>query len=1160
MPKTMNRGNDSFLRALLTVVLVMLLCGVGWSDGSQPLLFVGDADYPPFSYSHNGVAEGFYIDLTQALSRQLKRPINIRIMDWQKAQQMVREGQVDALLGISASEDRAALYEFCDTAVMVEFTLFFREGTVGIVDLDDLEGKVVGVTAGGYPRRALEQYRKIKLRPVESYLEGINLLKKGAIDAFAGDKWVTSYHIQKNAIAGITLESAPFALRQNTFAVKKGNIVLQQEINRGLTELQSQGEIKRIKDKWMRQKVIYTTEESYRSWLFKIAAIPIVLILILLIIWIILLKLQINRRKSTEAALLQSEMRYRSMIQSMTEGFALHKMIYDENGKPADYVFLEVNPAFETLTGLKMENILGKTAKTVIPELEPYWIETYDQITRTGQSRHLEHFASALGKYYEVFAYKTTPDHFATFIIDITDREKAKAALQISEFRYRELFNHTSKCVVVYKPLDDGKDFIVVDLNTMAQETESSSREDVENRSIFSAFPNLRQMGVTEVMQRVFSTGVAETFPIAIRQKDRIVTWCEYYIYKLPSGEIITLYEYITDRKKMEEELRQSEEKYRNIVNNIVEGIFQCTPDGVYVNANQAQADLLGYTSPEELIGSVTDIATQIYVDPFQRDRYINLLKKDGRIKNFEFQAYRKDGSKLWISSNARTVTDTTGRILYFEGTNIDITTRKEAEEALRLSEEKFFKAFQNAPILFSIIDLKTGVFVDVNKELLQVSGYNRDDMIGHEAVKTGWNTPEHRKIFMGELKSKGRISNLEMAFRCRDGRVITGLVSGDLIQIADRNLLLTATIDITERKTAERRQEMITRILELLSSQKDVRSLIKNIITLIKDYTDFEAIGIRLKEGDDYPYFETVGFDDDFVEKERYLCSRDDSGQIIYDVNGNPYLECMCGNIIEGRTNPSLPFFTEGGSFWTNSTTKLLASTSDQDRQARTRNRCNGEDYESVALIPLKADKDLIGLLQLNDRRAGLFTLEMIHHLEGIGVSIGGSIQRIHAEEALQEAENRLQLTFDNASIGVCFVDLDGRVLKVNQEMSKILGYDREELESMTVNDIAHPDDREISASFIRKTLAGDHIDNVFYKRYIHKKGHFVYGRITSSLIKDKDHHPLYFISHVQDITNQRKMEERLQRAEKNGGSRIAGRRCGPRFEQRHRHLYRLF
>jgi transcriptional regulator with GAF, ATPase, and Fis domain len=113
-----------------------------------------------------------------------------------------------------------------------------------------------------------------------------------------------------------------------------------------------------------------------------------------------------------------------------------------------------------------------------------------------------------------------------------------------------------------------------------------------------------------------------------------------------------------------------------------------------------------------------------------------------------------------------------------------------------------------------------------------------------------------------------------------------------------------------------------------------------------------------------------------------------------------------MCGNVICGRFDPSKRFFTAKGSFWTNSTTELLASTTEEDRQARTRNRCNGEGYESVALLALRVGNDRLGLLQLNDKRKNMFTLEKIQMWERIADHLALALSKTIAEESLRKCE----------------------------------------------------------------------------------------------------------------------------------------------------------
>jgi PAS domain S-box-containing protein len=147
-----------------------------------------------------------------------------------------------------------------------------------------------------------------------------------------------------------------------------------------------------------------------------------------------------------------------------------------------------------------------------------------------------------------------------------------------------------------------------------------------------------------------------------------------YIIYKLRKSSAI---------------IQQAEEKYRSIFENSVEGIFQTTPDGRYLSANPSLVGLYGYESIEELCASITDIEYQLYVLPDHRSKFIRLIEEKGCVSDFESQVYCKDGSVIWVSETARAVRDRNGNLLYYEGTVANITARKQAEEALRIEQEK---------------------------------------------------------------------------------------------------------------------------------------------------------------------------------------------------------------------------------------------------------------------------------------------------------------------------------------------------------------------------------------------------------------------------------------------------------------------------------------
>jgi len=138
----------------------------------------------------------------------------------------------------------------------------------------------------------------------------------------------------------------------------------------------------------------------------------------------------ITERMQAEEALRQSEERYRTLFEAMTEGFALHEIICDERGQPCDYRFLEINSAFERLTGLKRATLLGRRVREALPGTEAHWIENYGKVALTGEPVHFENFSAALDRWYEVFAYRPAAGRFAVLFTDITARKRTGEALR----------------------------------------------------------------------------------------------------------------------------------------------------------------------------------------------------------------------------------------------------------------------------------------------------------------------------------------------------------------------------------------------------------------------------------------------------------------------------------------------------------------------------------------------------------------------------------------------------------------------------------------------------------------------------------------------------------------------------------------------------------
>lgn len=169
-------------------------------------------------------------------------------------------------------------------------------------------------------------------------------------------------------------------------------------------------------------------------------------------------------------------------------------------------------------------------------------------------------------------------------------------------------------------------------------------------------------------------------------------------------------------------ERKRAEEQYRSIFENAVEGLFQTRPEGGFVNANPAAARILGYDSPEDLISQVDDVGRQVYVSLESRQLFISLMREHKPVPTFETQLYRKDGTKIWASLHARPVYNADGELTLVEGILEDITARKEAEDAIRRSEEKYRLLVDNAPLGILSVDGE-GNIVEVNQKLREILG-----------------------------------------------------------------------------------------------------------------------------------------------------------------------------------------------------------------------------------------------------------------------------------------------------------------------------------------------------------------------------------------------------------------------------------------------------
>ena len=315
------------------------------------------------------------------------------------------------------------------------------------------------------------------------------------------------------------------------------------------------------------------------------------------------------------------------------------------------------------------------------------------------------------------------------FLTDITERRRTKDALRENETRFRELFTRTRSGVVIYRAVDEGTDFVIADINPAAEIIESVTREDVVGRRVSEVFPGVGDFQLPDVLERVWRTGQPEHHPVSMYKDGRIGGWRETIVYSLPSGEIVAVYDDVTERKKPDEVLEKSEEKYRTHIDNSPGGIFVLDAAGTFLDVNLFACSMLGYSREELLSRSIRDLVpagTTAGAPDFGKVRETGSLMTEAVLVT-------KNGHPLSVILNAVLLPDER-HLVYCT----DITERKRVEEALREGEAQLHAILQGSLIPQFVIDRDHRV-ISWNRALAEFTGIDARDVMG---------TNEHWRAF----------------------------------------------------------------------------------------------------------------------------------------------------------------------------------------------------------------------------------------------------------------------------------------------------------------------------------------------------------------------------------------------------------------------------
>jgi PAS domain S-box-containing protein len=495
-----------------------------------------------------------------------------------------------------------------------------------------------------------------------------------------------------------------------------------------------------------------------------------------------------KERKKAEEALREAESLYRLHFENVSD------VVFSIDH---ELKIINISPSVERVLGYKPGKLIGRPFQE-LNVVAPEYLEQaasdivrvlggerissveYQFIARDGTKKWIELSGAPLIKDSQVVAVVSVAR-------DITERKQGEEKLRVSENRFRELFDNMSSAVAVYEAVDGGRDFVFKDFNKAGERIENIRRDEAIGRHVTEVFPGVSDFGLLNVFRRVWKTGTPEHFPVKLYLDNRTRGWRENFAYKLPSGEVVSIYDDVTERKEAEEALREA----YDIINKSSSVAFTWkNQEGwpvEFVSENVER--LFGYTA-EEFISGVVNYIGCIHPEDLERvAQEVAEFSSSAETTEFTHIPYRiiaKDGSEKIINDWTYIVRDNDGRITHYKGIVEDITERKRAEEELRHERDFVSRVMETSPVCITIVD-REGKITFANPGAEEVLGLSSNEVTGRTFNAPEWRItdfdgspyPDEQLPFRQVMDTGLPVYDVRHAIEWPDGRKVLLSVNG---------------------------------------------------------------------------------------------------------------------------------------------------------------------------------------------------------------------------------------------------------------------------------------------------------------------------------------------------------------------------------------------
>ncbi|MHA1314467.1 MAG: PAS domain S-box protein [Candidatus Helarchaeota archaeon] len=543
----------------------------------------------------------------------------------------------------------------------------------------------------------------------------------------------------------------------------------------------------------------------------------------------------ITEQKKAEQELKESETKYRLITENANDLIALIDL---------DFRLKYVNTAHVRLLGYSMDKLLKNKATSFIhPDDLHFAVEAFRKGLEVGHGKVELRIRHENGKYlwFEVrgIQYEGAGDEKVALLIsrDISERKSAEQRTKESEERFKTLFNSANDAIFVHELRDDGNRGIFVEINDVACKRYGYTREEFLKMTPSDIDAPEMMDKIQDIMGDLLIHG-ENTFEMehVLKNGSRLPVEINSHLVELKDKIfVLSIVRDITERKRAERELKESEEKYRELVENLHEIIYSHDENQVITYISPAIERIFGY-KPSEVIGKkISD-----FIVPEDVPKGIKHLKKmlKGIISPFEFRVKTKSGKICWVES-FYSIIRKEGRFVGVHGTLLDITERKHAEEKLQESEEKFHALFEKSPTGIGIMDMN-GKILDLNPAAQKIIGQEKEQIIGKLFREIGVVSKETLQKLQENISRviKGEKSKpIEFAVNRKDGAFVWVNANGSLVNFAGKKFFQFILQDISDRKKTE---------LKLAESEEKYRIISEaadDLIIIFNNKFEFEYI-----------------------------------------------------------------------------------------------------------------------------------------------------------------------------------------------------------------------------------------------------------------------------------------------------------------------------